>query len=72
MACMELLKQPWMSIQLMPYKEFLDSIKWKMDLEEEKRKKMDEKNKDNKSNQRRNTVINRATERVNHGRSQGR
>jgi hypothetical protein len=34
---MELLKQPWDSIMYMPYKFFLDTLKWKIDLENEKR-----------------------------------
>jgi len=39
---METMKQPWFSIMLMPYKDFIDITKWKVDLEEEKKKKLDE------------------------------
>jgi len=39
---MELMKQDYTDIMIMPYKFFIDTIKWKFDLEEEKRKKMEE------------------------------
>ena len=42
---MELMKESWASIMAMPYKFFLDTLKWKIDLEEEKRKQIE----DNKS-----------------------
>ena len=40
---MELMKQPWDSIMFMPYKFFLDTLKWKMELEDEKRNIMEGK-----------------------------
>ncbi|MCK5021107.1 MAG: hypothetical protein KAS32_29120 [Candidatus Peribacteraceae bacterium] len=40
------MNQQWPSIMQMPYKFFVDSIKWKVDLEEEKRKKIEERTKD--------------------------
>lgn len=46
---MELMKQEWTTIMLMPYQYFLETLKWKVDLEEEKRKKMEEKTKTRKS-----------------------
>jgi hypothetical protein len=62
---MELLKQPWYSIQVMPYRDFIKSIKWKVDLEEEKRKKMEERNKTNNSGEKRKNMV---SNRVNRGR----
>jgi len=41
-SMMELMKQDYTDIMIMPYKFFIDTIKWKFDLEEEKRKKMEE------------------------------
>jgi len=40
---MELMHQSWSSIMFMPYKFFIDTLKWKIDLEDEKRKQMTEK-----------------------------
>ena len=42
---MELMNQPYLDVVSMPYKFFLDTVKWKMDLEEEKRKRIEEKTK---------------------------
>jgi len=39
---METMKQDWITIQAMPYKFFLETIKWKVDLEEKKAKHMAE------------------------------
>ena len=39
---MELMTQQWDNIMLMPYQFFIDTLKWKIDLEDEKRKKMEE------------------------------
>jgi len=39
---MELMKESWSSIMMMPYKFFLDTLKWKIDLEDEKRKRLEE------------------------------
>ena len=44
-SMMELMNQQFPSIMEMPYKFFIDTIKWKVDLEEEKRKKMEEQTK---------------------------
>ena len=41
-SCMELGKQQYSSIILMPVKKFYDYLKWKSDLEEEKSKLMNE------------------------------
>jgi len=40
---MELTGQPWESIMMMPYNFFISSLKWKIKLEDEKRKKLEEK-----------------------------
>jgi len=40
---MELMHQPWDAIMLMPYKFFVDTLKWKIDLEDEKRNQLTEK-----------------------------
>jgi hypothetical protein len=42
---MELMKLPWIDIMLMPYQFFIDTLKWKIDLEDEKRKKLEERSK---------------------------
>ena len=42
---MESMKQSWSSIQTMPYKFFLDTLKWKADLEDKKQKKLEEQSK---------------------------
>jgi len=42
---MELMREPYTSIMLMPYTFFIDTLTWKIDLEDEKRKKMEEKTK---------------------------
>lgn len=42
---MELMRQDWTAIMEMPYDFFVKSLKWKVDLEEEKRRKFDEKTK---------------------------
>lgn len=42
---MELMHVPWLDIMLMPYLFFIDTIKWKIDLEDEKRKKLEERTK---------------------------
>jgi len=41
-SLMELMKESWSSIMMMPYKFFLDTLKWKIDLEDEKRKRLEE------------------------------
>jgi hypothetical protein len=43
-SMMEMMKQDWLSIQLMPYKFFIETLKWKVNLEEEKKKKLEEEN----------------------------
>lgn len=42
-SLMELMHQPWDAIMLMPYKFFVDTLKWKIDLEDEKRNQLTEK-----------------------------
>ena len=42
---MELMKLDYLSIMVMPYQFFEETIKWKISLEEERRKKMEETNK---------------------------
>lgn len=37
------MREPWWSIQLMPYDYFLETLKWKVNLEEEKRKQLEGK-----------------------------
>jgi len=40
---MELMHSSWCDVMNMPYDSFISSLKWKAQLEEEKRKKFDEK-----------------------------
>jgi len=40
---MEIMNVQWDSIVFMPYKFFIDTLKWKIDLEDEKRKALEEK-----------------------------
>ncbi len=40
---MELMKAQWSEVQNMPYMFFVETLEWKIKLEDEKRKKMDEK-----------------------------
>jgi hypothetical protein len=42
---MELMKLDYLSIMFMPYSFFIGTIKWKIDLEDERRKKMEENSK---------------------------
>lgn len=42
-TCMEASSQPWVFIQMMPVKIFYDYLKWKTEIEEEKRKRVEEK-----------------------------
>jgi len=42
---MEMSKQSYIDIQLMPVKRFQDYLKWKTQLEEEKQKKFEEESK---------------------------
>ena len=46
---MELMSEPWFSVMSMPYEFFVDTLKWKVELEEEKQKKMKENTKRNNS-----------------------
>lgn len=39
---MEMSKQPWAMIMIMPVKKLQDYLKWKAEYEEEKRKKIEE------------------------------
>lgn len=45
-ALTELMGEPWFSIQLMPYDFFSATLKWKMDLEEQKKKAIEERNRE--------------------------
>jgi hypothetical protein len=40
---MELMKLGWSDIMCMPYPAFIHALKWKTELEKERRKKMDER-----------------------------
>ncbi len=42
---MEMLHQPYLDIMQMPVKRFNDLLKWKADIEEQKMKMIDERNK---------------------------
>ena len=42
-SCMEMAKQSWPDTMEMPVKKLTDYLKWKSDLEEERRKLMEEK-----------------------------
>lgn len=44
-ACMEMSKQSYTDVILMPQKRFQDYLKWKTKLEEEKQKRFDEETK---------------------------
>lgn len=41
-SMMEVMKQDWYSIMLMPYEFFLETLKWKANLEETKNKRIQE------------------------------
>lgn len=43
---MELTGQEWLSIQLMPFYFFQNFLKWKIGIERDKKKKMEEKNRE--------------------------
>lgn len=40
------MNENWLSIQFMPYIYFLKTIEWKMDLEEQRKKAIEEKNRE--------------------------
>ena len=50
MTLTELTSQPWDTIMLMPYGYFIDNLKWKVELEEEKQKKVEDKLKKKRHN----------------------
>ena len=54
--------ESWISIQLMPYSYFQNTIKWKMDLEDQKRKMMEERNREQESEYKRRMNAQRAAE----------
>ena len=56
-ALMELMHQDWISIQAMPYSIFLETIKWKIQFEEEKKKKIEERNKSKGSSDKRASMV---------------
>ena len=56
---MELMKEPWWSIQKMPYRFFLDTLKWKVDLEEKRRKNLEKQTKSKKTDKAHNRLQNR-------------
>lgn len=62
-ALCELMGETWMSIQLMPYIYFQGTVKWKMDLEEQKRKAMEERNREQEAEYKRRMNAQRAAER---------
>jgi hypothetical protein len=41
-ACIEMLKQGYIDVMLMPVKKFYDILKWKADIEEQKMKMIEE------------------------------
>lgn len=59
----ELMGEPWFSVQLMPYQYFVETIKWKVDLEEQKKKMMDERNRDMEADYRNKMNIQKAQQR---------
>lgn len=61
-ALTELMGEGWTSIQLMPYSYFLDTIKWKMDLEDQKKKAIEERNRDQEADYKRRMNAQRAAE----------
>ena len=46
---MELRSVSWIDVMLMPYDAFMSDLKWKIDLEEEKRKRIEEAKKSPKN-----------------------
>ena len=48
-ACIEMLKQGYIDVMLMPVKKFYDILKWKADIEEQKMKMIEEGKKRNAS-----------------------
>lgn len=45
-ALIELTNENWFSVQFMPYYYFVETIKWKVDLEEQRKKLIDERNRE--------------------------
>lgn len=62
-ALCELMSETWASIQLMPYAYFIDTLRWKDELEEKKRKAIQERNKEQEAEHRRRANLQRAEER---------
>jgi hypothetical protein len=55
--------EPWFSIQLMPYKYFESTLKWKMDLEEQKKKLVEERNREMEAEYRKRANIQKSNQR---------
>jgi hypothetical protein len=51
---MELIHSSWFDIQMMPYKVYMDHLIWKIDMEKEKAKKIEERAKQMQDNAERN------------------
>ena len=65
---MEMMKQPYLNILAMPYKFFIDTLDWKIKLEDEKKKYMEEKmhNKSSSSSKIKSPTIRSAMKKVEH------
>lgn len=50
---MEMMKEPWISIQSMPFKFFKDTLVWKVELEKERNKRIEEHRKEMEKEKRR-------------------
>ena len=61
-ALTELMGETWLSMMVMPYKFFIQTIEWKRDLEDKKKKMIEERNKEQESQQRKNANIQKANE----------
>lgn len=59
MTLMNLMNMGWVDVQMMPYPKFLDLIKWKIELENTKQKKMEERNRNTASKRKVDAVTNR-------------
>lgn len=55
---MELMKQAWENIMVMPYPTFISLLKWKSDLEDDRQKRLKEKIENIKNKQKRNKNTN--------------
>ena len=62
-ALIELMGEPWASIQLMPFTFFTSTLKWKLELEEKKKAAIEERNREQEAEYKRRLNAQKAAER---------